>query len=43
MRRVRVLGPDRIDEGVVEDGVVVTERGERIQPVDESTLALPDP
>ena len=40
---MRVLGPDGIDEGVVEDGVVVTERGERIRPVDESTLALPDP
>jgi 2-dehydro-3-deoxy-D-arabinonate dehydratase len=43
MRRVRVLGPDGIDGGIVEDGVVVTDRGQRIRLADESTLALPDP
>jgi 2-dehydro-3-deoxy-D-arabinonate dehydratase len=43
MRRVRFLGPYGVGEGVVEDRVVVTGRGERIEPVDDGTLALPDP
>jgi 2-dehydro-3-deoxy-D-arabinonate dehydratase len=42
MRRVRLLGPSGIDRGIVENGVVVTERGERIELADDGTLALPD-
>jgi 2-dehydro-3-deoxy-D-arabinonate dehydratase len=43
MRRVRLRGPDGVLAGIVEDGVVVTEQGTRIEPVDTETLALPQP
>jgi 2-dehydro-3-deoxy-D-arabinonate dehydratase len=43
MRQVRVRGLRGVEHGVVEDGAVVTEGGERIVPVDLETLALPCP
>jgi 2-dehydro-3-deoxy-D-arabinonate dehydratase len=43
VRRVRLQGPDRVESGVVEDGVVVTEAGSEIRPLDLDTLALPEP
>ncbi len=43
MLSVRLRGPDGVAKGSVENGVVVTERGERIEPLDADTLALPDP
>jgi 2-dehydro-3-deoxy-D-arabinonate dehydratase len=43
MRRVRLRGPDGVQVGIVEDGVVVTEGGMRVDPVDAETLALPQP
>jgi 2-dehydro-3-deoxy-D-arabinonate dehydratase len=43
MRRVRLRGPDGVLAGLVEDGVVVTEQGVRIEPLDAETLALPEP
>ncbi|MGH3132439.1 MAG: fumarylacetoacetate hydrolase family protein [Gaiellaceae bacterium] len=43
MRRVRLSGPDGVEAGVVEGGVVVTETGTRIEPLDQETLALPEP
>jgi 2-dehydro-3-deoxy-D-arabinonate dehydratase len=43
MRRVRLRGPDGVQVGIVEDGVVVTEGGMRVHPVDAETLALPQP
>ncbi|HET8742742.1 MAG TPA: fumarylacetoacetate hydrolase family protein [Gaiella sp.] len=42
MRRVRLRGADGTEPGVVEDGVVVTESGLRVEVVDPDTLALPD-
>jgi len=42
-RYVRVLGPAGTETGVVEDDVIVTETGVRIEPVDPDTLALPAP
>jgi 2-dehydro-3-deoxy-D-arabinonate dehydratase len=43
MRRVRVRGPEGVQAGVVEDGVVVTEAGTRVEPLDADTLRLPEP
>jgi len=43
MRHVRLRGPAGVEGGVVSDGVVVTDGGERIEPLDADTLALPDP
>ena len=43
MRRIRFRGPNGVEEGAVEDGVVLTRDGERIEPLDLETLALPDP
>jgi 2-dehydro-3-deoxy-D-arabinonate dehydratase len=43
MRRVRLRGPGGVEGGTVEDRVVVTDGGERIEPLDLETLALPDP
>ncbi len=43
MRRVRLRGPKGVEAGVVEDGVVVTESGKRIEPLDPDTLAFPEP
>jgi 2-dehydro-3-deoxy-D-arabinonate dehydratase len=42
-RYVRVRGPAGVERGAVEDGVVVTESGARVEPVDADTLQLPDP
>ena len=43
MRRVRIRGPEGVEHGVVEDGVVVTDSGVRVETVDHDTLALPEP
>ncbi len=43
MRRIRFRGPSGIDDGAVEDGVVLTRDGVRIEPLDLETLALPEP
>jgi 2-dehydro-3-deoxy-D-arabinonate dehydratase len=43
MRSVRVRGPGGIETAVVEDGVLVTASGARVQPVDADRLTLPDP
>ncbi|HJS50232.1 MAG TPA: fumarylacetoacetate hydrolase family protein [Gaiellaceae bacterium] len=43
MRRVRLRGPQGIEHGVVEDGVVVTESATRIELLDPYTLALSAP
>ncbi len=42
-RQVRVLGPAGAETGVVEDGIVVTPSGVRVEPLDPETLALPAP
>jgi 2-dehydro-3-deoxy-D-arabinonate dehydratase len=43
MRRVRLRGPSGVETGVVVDGVVVTDGGTRVKPLDAATLALPAP
>lgn len=43
MRHVRLRGPYGVEHGVVEQGVVLTEHGQRIEPLDLETLALPGP
>lgn len=43
MRRIRFRGPNGVEEGAVEDGVVVTRNGGRIEPLDVHRLTLPDP
>jgi len=43
VRRVRIRGPEGVEHGVVEDGVVVTDSGVRVETVDHDTLALPEP
>ena len=43
MRRLRFHGPNGVEEGAVEDGVVRTRDGDLIQPCDLETLALPGP
>jgi 2-dehydro-3-deoxy-D-arabinonate dehydratase len=42
-RHVRLRGPEGVEHGVVEDGVVVTESGARVEPLDQETLELPEP
>src|SRR5438445_11310054 len=42
-KHVRVLGPAGVVSGAVEDGMVLTSSGKRIQPVDSETLELPAP
>jgi 2-dehydro-3-deoxy-D-arabinonate dehydratase len=42
-RHVRVLGPRGTEAGTVEDGIVLTSSGQRIEPLDLDTLALPAP
>ena len=42
MRRIRFRGPNGVEEGAVEDGVVRTRDGDLLQPCDLETLALPD-
>jgi 2-dehydro-3-deoxy-D-arabinonate dehydratase len=41
--RVRLRGPDGIESGVVEDGVVGAEHSGRIEPLDAERLTLPEP
>jgi 2-dehydro-3-deoxy-D-arabinonate dehydratase len=44
MRRVRVNGPNGVEQGLVgEDGAVLTAGGERIVPLDPDALTLPEP
>ncbi len=43
MRRVRVRGPQGVEHGVVEGGVIVTSGGARVEPLDPETLELPGP
>jgi 2-dehydro-3-deoxy-D-arabinonate dehydratase len=43
VRRIRLRGPDGVERGVVQGGVVITERGDCIKPVDPDRLTLPDP
>jgi len=43
MRHVRLRGPNGVEHGVVEDAVVLTEGGERIELIDPDRLALPEP
>jgi 2-dehydro-3-deoxy-D-arabinonate dehydratase len=43
VRTVRVLGPEGVERGFVEDGVVVTASGARLEPLDPATLELPEP
>ena len=43
MRRIRFRGPNGVEHGAVEDGVVLTRDGERIEPLDLERLTLPDP
>jgi len=38
-----VRGPQGVERAVVEDDVVVTETGDRIEPLDPKTLRLPEP
>jgi 2-dehydro-3-deoxy-D-arabinonate dehydratase len=40
---IRLRGPDGIESGVVEDGVVQAERSGRVEPVDAERLTLPEP
>jgi 2-dehydro-3-deoxy-D-arabinonate dehydratase len=42
-RYVRVRGPDGVENASIRDGVVVTDRGTTISPLDPSTLQLPEP
>jgi 2-dehydro-3-deoxy-D-arabinonate dehydratase len=42
-RRIRLRGPDGVQSGSVEDGVVVMSGGARIEPLDVDTLELPTP
>jgi 2-dehydro-3-deoxy-D-arabinonate dehydratase len=41
--QIRVLGPDGVEPATVEDGVVTTAGGARIEPIDPETLELPTP
>ena len=43
MLQVRLRGPDGVESGVVEDGVVQAERSGRIEPLDRDRLTLPEP
>jgi 2-dehydro-3-deoxy-D-arabinonate dehydratase len=43
VRRIRFRGPNGVEEGAVEDGVVRTRDGDLVEPRDLETLALPEP
>jgi 2-dehydro-3-deoxy-D-arabinonate dehydratase len=43
VRRIRFRGPNGVEEGAVEDGIVRTRDGDLIEPRDLETLALPEP
>jgi 2-dehydro-3-deoxy-D-arabinonate dehydratase len=43
VRRVRLLGPAGVEAGSVEDGIVLTSGGTRIEALDAETLELPAP
>jgi 2-dehydro-3-deoxy-D-arabinonate dehydratase len=43
VRRIRFRGPNGVEDGAVEDGVVLTRNGERIEPLDLERLTLPAP
>ncbi len=43
MRRLRFRGPNGVEEGAVEEGVILTRNGEHIEPLDVDRLTLPDP
>ena len=43
MRRVRVRGPNGVEQGVVVDGTVVTQDGARVEPLEPGSLRLPEP
>jgi 2-dehydro-3-deoxy-D-arabinonate dehydratase len=43
MRRLRIRGPRGIEDGAVEDGVVLTRNGERLELLDEERLVLAGP
>jgi 2-dehydro-3-deoxy-D-arabinonate dehydratase len=43
MRHVRILGPNGVENGTIEDKQIVTEGGTKIEPLDPATLALPEP
>jgi 2-dehydro-3-deoxy-D-arabinonate dehydratase len=43
MRHVRILGPNGVENGTIEDRQIVTEGGTKIEPLDPATLALPEP
>ena len=43
MRRVRLSGPNGVEDATVEDGVVHAERSGRIEPLDADRLTLPEP
>jgi 2-dehydro-3-deoxy-D-arabinonate dehydratase len=42
MLRVRLRGPDGVERGVVKGGVVITESGGCVQPLDTKRITLPD-
>jgi 2-dehydro-3-deoxy-D-arabinonate dehydratase len=41
--RIRLRGPNGVEGGTVEDGVVHAERSGRIEPIDSDRLTLPEP
>ena len=43
MLRIRLRGPNGVEGGTVEDGVVHAERSGRIEPIDSDRLTLPEP
>ena len=43
MRRIRFRGPNGIEDGAVEAGVILTRNGDHIEPLDLDRLTLPDP
>jgi 2-dehydro-3-deoxy-D-arabinonate dehydratase len=43
VRRIRLSGPDGVEEGVVRDGVVVAERSGELELLDADRLTLPEP
>jgi 2-dehydro-3-deoxy-D-arabinonate dehydratase len=43
MRRIRFRGPEGIEHGALEDGVVLTRNGERIELLDPDRITLPEP
>lgn len=43
MRHVRLRGPQGVENGTIEDRLIVTEGGTKIEPLDSQTLQLPEP